>query len=133
MNINNLSSDQLVDSLLNKGLDAASLRGKTIANNIANVNTKGYKREYVDFEDTLKQNMDNLQLKTTNSKHMNDGNGYGQITLKTDNSSSMNADGNNVDIDNEMTNLAANNLMYDALITQVNNRLSMEQYVIEGK
>lgn len=133
MNVNNLAKDQLVYNLLKNALDASSLRGKVIANNIANINTKGYKREYVNFEDTLKENMDNLQLKTTDDKHINDGNDFGEISLQTDNSSSMNSDGNNVDIDNEMTNLAANNLMYNALITQANNRLSMEKYVIEGK
>jgi flagellar basal-body rod protein FlgB len=44
----------------------------------------------------------------------------------------MREDGNNVNIDSEMTNQAANSLMYNALITQINNRLSNTRTVING-
>ena len=133
LNIQNMSKDQVVFNLLKKGLDASALRSKATANNIANINTKGYKREYVSFEDSLKQNMDNLNLKTDDEKHIQDGSEYGEVKAETDNSSSMREDGNNVDIDNEMVNSAANTLMYNALITQMNSRLAMEKTVINGK
>ncbi|MBC2582123.1 flagellar basal body rod protein FlgB [Clostridium sp. DJ247] len=133
MNINNKTVDQVTYNLLKKGLNASSLRSKAIANNVANINTKGYKRQYVTFEDTLKQNMDNIELKTTSSKHMNDTAEYGDIKLHTDNATSMRQDSNNVDIDKEMVDEAANTLMYNALITQVNSRLSMEKYVVNGR
>jgi flagellar basal-body rod protein FlgB len=46
----------------------------------------------------------------------------------------MRLDGNNVDIDNEMTNLAANTILYNTLINQANSRISMRRYVInEGR
>jgi flagellar basal-body rod protein FlgB len=44
----------------------------------------------------------------------------------------MNSDGNNVDIDTEMANQAKNTLMYEALISQANNRISSEKLVING-
>jgi flagellar basal-body rod protein FlgB len=101
--------------LTKKALDISSLRGKVIANNIANVNTKGYKRYYVNFED-------NLNSETA------------KIQVKQDSSTSMNEDGNNVDIDSEMVDQASNNLMYNALISDINTRLSIQSYVIkEGK
>lgn len=133
MNVKNMSEDQLTYNLLKKSLDATSLRSKAIASNISNINTKDYKRKYVTFEDSLKQSVDDLELKTTDEKHLNYGSEYGEIKMETDNSSSMREDGNNVDIDNEMVNEAANTLMYNALINQVNSRLSMEKYVIDGK
>lgn len=40
--------DSLIN-LLQKGLEGASLRQETLINNIANVNTPGYKRADVDF------------------------------------------------------------------------------------
>ena len=40
-------------NLMKSGLNAAQLRSKTIANNIANINTPNYKRKYVKFEETL--------------------------------------------------------------------------------
>lgn len=133
MNIQNMSKDELVNNLLRKGLDASSLRSKAISNNIANINTKGYKRQYVSFEESLKQNMDDLNLKTDDDKHIQDGSEYGEVKTETDNSSSMREDGNNVDIDNETVNQAANTLMYNALITQANSRLAMERYVVNGR
>jgi len=133
VNIQNMSKDELVNNLLRKGLDASSLRSKAISNNIANINTKGYKRQYVSFEESLKQNMDDLNLKTDDDKHIQDGSEYGEVKTETDNSSSMREDGNNVDIDNETVNQAANTLMYNALITQANSRLAMERYVVNGR
>ena len=50
METGNLSSSSQTYKLLQKALDASSLRSKTSANNIANVNTKGYKKYYVTFE-----------------------------------------------------------------------------------
>lgn len=42
-----------VTSLLERGLDATTLRGKVIANNLANVNTPGFRRSTVEFESLL--------------------------------------------------------------------------------
>ncbi|XOQ58610.1 MAG: hypothetical protein ACFWUI_02650 [Clostridium sp.] len=44
----------------------------------------------------------------------------------------MREDGNNVDIDIETVNQAANELMYNSLITLENNKLSMLSNVING-
>lgn len=129
--MNNTSMDLKVYDLLKKSLDASSIRGKVIANNIANVNTNGYKKYTVSFEETLRDNMDKLELKNEDGKHMKLRE-QGEITVKKDESTSVRADGNNVDIENEMANQAANTLMYNALITQVNNRLNNTRYVING-
>ena len=45
--------------LMKMGLDATELRNRTIANNIVNINTPNYKRKYVTFEDSLKNEMVN--------------------------------------------------------------------------
>jgi flagellar basal-body rod protein FlgB len=127
-----LSKNELVYDLLKKSLDASSLRSKVIANNIANLNTQGFKRSYVTFEDTLKESSDNLGLETTDDKHIENGNEFGEAKVMVDESSSTRQDGNNVDIDNEMVNQASNDLMYNALISQVNTRLSVTKYIIDG-
>ncbi|MDU2158587.1 flagellar basal body protein, partial [Clostridium sp.] len=49
MNINNDSSMQFIKL----GLDASALREKVIANNMANINTKEFKKSYVSFEENL--------------------------------------------------------------------------------
>lgn len=132
MNIDNSSLDSNVYNLIKKSLDASSLRSKVSANNIANINTKGYKSYYVSFEDTLKNNIDELALKATDPKHINDVPQSGDITVKQDTTTAMNQDGNNVDIDNEMVNQAANSLMYNAMVTEINNKLTNTRYVING-
>ncbi|WP_404814542.1 flagellar basal body rod protein FlgB [Clostridium estertheticum] len=132
MNIIGSSTSGDTYSLLKKSMDASALRSKVSANNIANINTKNYKGLYVTFEETLKDNMAADTMKTDNSKDIQAGNSNGQITVNRDESTSARQDGNNVDIDLEMTNQAANTLMYAALVSQVNSKISLTSYVIGG-
>lgn len=130
--MNGSSISENTYNLLKKSMDASALRSKVIANNIANINTKGYKKLYVTFEETLNDNMGKNILKTDNNKHMQTGSANSSITVQRDESTSMRQDGNNVDIDLEMTNQAANTLMYDALVKQVNSKMSLTSYIIRG-
>ncbi|ABK61504.1 flagellar basal body rod protein FlgB [Clostridium novyi] len=132
MKIGHISKNTQSYNLIKQALNATSKRKNVINNNISNINTKGYKRSYVTFEDTLKKSKDNLELKTTNEKHIDINKKFGEISVKKDESDSMKMDGNNVDIDNEMTNLAANTLEYNALITTLNSALATKRYIING-
>lgn len=100
--------------LIKVGLDATNLRSKTIANNIANINTAGYKRRYVEFEENLKR----AQIK---------------FEEKVDKESEIRMDGNNVDIEKEKVDQAETSLQYNALITLANNKISMTKSVISGR
>jgi len=132
MEVNNLSNNSNSYDLLKKGLDAATTRGKVIANNISNINTAGFKRSYVNFEDSLNNSISDMQLKKTDPKHI-DAATSGDIQTLKDNTSSMKADGNNVDIDTEMVDQSTNSLMYNALVSQINSKLSLTNYIISGK
>lgn len=105
-----------VYELIKTSLDATELRGKTIANNIANVNTPDYKRKYVSFEETL--NKVGEQPK---------------IEVKEDKGTSVRTDGNNVDLENEKVNQAANSLMYNGLVSITTTKLAMAKSVITGR
>lgn len=118
--------------LIKEGLDAASVRSKAIANNIANINTKDYKRDVVSFEENLKNETMKLSLKKTNPKHFGDSNGEGNITVSKDMTTSMRSDGNNVDLDIEKTNQAANQLKYNALVEMASGKLNNLNLVIRG-
>ena len=120
-------------NLMKEGIKAATIRGKAISNNIANINTKNYKRFNVIFEENInKRENSNLNLKTTNERHLKDSDTIGNITVKKDESTSMRTDGNNVDLDIEKVNQAANSLKYNALIQKANGKLSNIKYVISG-
>ena len=118
-------------SFIKQGLDASSLRSKVIANNISNINTAGYKKFKVTFEENLKSD-GKLDVNKTRNKHMDINNSQSTISVVKDESSSMREDGNNVDLDLEKVNQAANTLMYNTLITQANNKLTQSNYVISG-
>lgn len=119
--------------LVKEGIKASTVRGKAISNNMANINTKGYKRFNVVFEENL-NNIDEttLKMKKTNVKHFSNEEQNGNITVERDESTSMRTDGNNVDLDVEKVNQAANTLKYNALIQQANGKISNLKYVIGG-
>ncbi len=101
-----------------KSLDAGMLRGRVIANNIANVTTPGYKRVEVSFEKQLRKALDRTRLKgmKTDSKHLDIG--RKDITrvkprAYRPNDPTLPSGVNNVDIDTEMAKLAENQLMYN--------------------
>ena len=123
--------------LLKRSLDASWLRNKVISNNIANVDTPGYKGQKVQFEEFLSQAIDNkaVQGVITNEKHIPIGAGsIGRLNAKvvTDNSTSMRLDGNNVDIESEMAQMAKNNIMYNALIQKISGEFSKLRTAING-
>lgn len=131
MRVSNSGIDRQVYDLIKNDLDATSTRGKVIANNMANINTANYKRFDVVFKSEL-NNSEDLKMKVTNSKHVTDEGSENGVKVTQDTSTSMRADGNNVDLDVEKSNQAANSLLYNALITCANNKLSATRSVITG-
>lgn len=129
MSMVRIDSDTYTYNLIKRGLDVSSLRGKVIANNMANINTANYKRLNVSFEDTLRD-----VTKEISKTGYVDGDklDFGSIRVDKDTTSSMRSDGNNVDLDIEKANQAANTLLYNALVTEANNKLNMTKYVITG-
>lgn len=125
-----------VFTVLKKGLDAGSLRQKVIANNIANINTPNFKKSAVVFESLLKKALGNESLKliTSDPKHIGRSAPLTELKpeVKVNETTSMRTDGNNVDIDEEMTNLAANQIQYQAAARQLSDRYSLLGYVITG-
>ena len=123
--------------VLEKALSASSLRHKTISNNIANVNTPKFKRSEVLFEDILQQKMSGTQqldLAKTNEKHISTQSQALAPTMRMVADNSFRTDGNNVDIDIEMANMAKNSIYYDALAQQLSRYFTTLKSVIkEGR
>lgn len=112
-------------NVLDKAADASWLRNEVIANNIANDDTPGYKRQDVAFEDQLKQAMKNSRYQSTDEKIENLTTGSLKAKTYTDSSAySYRLDGNNVDIDTENVELASNQLKYNAVMQSVNEEFS---------
>ena len=135
-------SNKIADGLkiLEKSLDAAWLRNDAISQNIANVDTPGYKRKTVAFEEYLKSALDGRSLKgiTTDKRHIPiGGDKIDSVNIKVseDNSSlSVRLDGNNVDIESEMASLAKNSIKYNTLVQSLNTGFNRLKSVIsEGR
>ena len=107
-------------NVLDKAADAAWLRNEAISNNIANVDTPGYKRQDVDFETEFRRALKYSKYTSMDEKVS----GAADKSLKprtyTDYSGfSYRLDGNNVDIENENVMLAENQLRYQGLIDSI--------------
>lgn len=125
---------------IKKALDGAMLRQKALSQNIANVDTPGYKRADVTFEDELKaalEKSDQLPLKITDNKHIpNTPLSAQDVFPQTiiDNDTFMRNDINNVDIDKETSELTENNMLYNSMVQIVDNKLrNLRNVIREGK
>lgn len=125
--------------VLEKALDAAWLKNEAISNNIANVNTPGYKKSVVRFEEQLAYAASEFKIGSLkkDKDFLPIGNDVRDIPAPEviqDTFTSARQDGNNVDIDVEMAELAKNTIKYNALITQISKQFgSIKMAINEGR
>ncbi|MDC3416401.1 flagellar basal body rod protein FlgB [Aquibacillus salsiterrae] len=119
---------------LERSLDFAALKNKTISNNIANADTPNYKAKQVVFKDVLENQRTSFEAKRTNPKHISfqQSNSSNSFKIVTNNSTTYNHNGNSVDIDKEMTDLAENQIYYQSLVDRLNGKFSSLETVIRG-
>lgn len=98
---------------LERALQGAAMRQAAIAENLANVNTPGYRRKEVAFEDALQQAFTDGRRDAIEAVAP-------QATVDAD--APMRADGNSVDVDTEAAAQAANGLMYESVATVLKAR-----------
>lgn len=140
------------ESVLERALDAASLRQQVVSNNLANANTPGFKASHVAFESFLSAALEDgagpapdLQPVATQPGHIGVPAGMSAMRLQDpiaavqpvvqrETGTTARNDGNNVDLEQEMTTLTANSLLYSALISQVNSRFQwLRTAIFEGR
>jgi flagellar basal-body rod protein FlgB len=110
-----------------KMMDVSAMRHAAIASNIANVSTPGYKRMQLstDFEEELR-----TRIEARASSEI------AAIEPRTEIdqlSPSTRADGNNVQIDQEMLELSKNNLNFSALTDFASSSLKQLRVAITGR
>ena len=112
-------------NVLDKAADASWIRENAIANNVANVDTPGYKRQDVDFQDILERELKSTKYKSLQEAVDNVPLNRLESKIYTDYESfSYRLDGNNVDIDTENVELASEQLRYQTLTTAVTQDFS---------
>ena len=115
-----------VSSLLFKQLAFKSEQQKVISSNIANIDTPGYKTKQLTFSDELKRSSvdstQQLQLVVTNKNHIqieSSSKIKHPYTISEVKGLDEQNDGNNVNLDTQMSNMAQNSVMFQAIQSSI--------------
>ena len=118
---------------LQKSLDLRAQKQQVIAGNIANAETPGYSARKLNFEANLRKAISNPEMAghKTNAKHFPIGSSgisrvQGTITKQV--SPNSLGDGNSVSVDDEMFDLAENQLLYEAGSQILKKKFSMLKF-----
>jgi len=131
-----MKASSVSETLFNH-LNFRAERQKVISSNIANINTPNYKTKELSFESQLqeKNRQKDLQLVTTHQNHMKE---------PVDNSKKINTklyevenlqeqnDGNNVNLDTQMSEMAKNSTIFQALQASIRKDVTFFTSVIDA-
>jgi flagellar basal-body rod protein FlgB len=116
-------------NLASKAMDGLSFRRNVISQNVANVDTPGYHALELNFESALNNSMNSspkLTMVRTNVGHqLSDSDSSGAYQARLRSGGTERADGNNVDIDQELMQMTETGIRYDALSTAVSKKLNL--------
>ena len=136
--------DDLTTSVLTAAMSGYSARNTAIANNIANADTPGYKRVDVSFESALADAVDadrdapderrrgghlRARRHATSRREIDE---VAPNVLATD-TTTMRVDGSNVDPDDEMARLSANQLASQTVVSLLDKRFNQFRTAITGR
>ena len=109
--------------LISRLINATTVRQRVISQNVANVNTPGYRRQEVNFEDRLRDAL----------KH-HDVEGAMEVEPEMRQTAGLaeRSDGNNVDIDMEMGQLTKNSILFETYSQILATKLGMLRSAISG-
>lgn len=119
-----MSKTNTIVELLEAGLRAESLRQKAIANNVANLQTPGYRRVDVKFEELLAKALDSP----------------GEVDLKEiepqmyqPNQTPVKSNGNDVNLETEVGQMVKNTLRHKAYIRLLTKKYDQMEMAIDAK
>lgn len=121
-------------STLENALNYSSTKQKVISQNISNADTPNYKAKNASFRNELQNAVGNsMETRRSDVRHFDfKGQSSNGIAITTNQNTSYNNNGNNVDIDKEMADLATNQIYYNALIERISGKFQTLQSVIRG-
>lgn len=120
-------------SNLESGLTYAAVKQKTIAQNIANVDTPNYKAKDVSFKQMLSEaTTNNLSANKTDTKHIDFQAETTTPGVYSYSNLNYRQNGNGVDMDKEQASLAENSIYYNALVERVSSKYNTLQTVLKG-
>ena len=120
--------------LTQKTLDVSWAKQKIALDNIANVDTPGYKAKYVLFEDELRKKLSRFEGKErVKNSEIRATIRDSRMRVTQRDEESIRADGNNVNLDVEELEIVRNNYQYQYALRQISDQFSRLRVAIEGR
>jgi len=111
-------------SLTERVLDYLWGRQTLTLNNIANVDTPGFKSQYMTFEEEMANRIRNAAVRSTPSVEVANAIDSSGATLQTTWAESSRLDGNNVDMDQEQVDLVRTAYEYQHMVSSISNDIN---------
>ncbi|RCK71978.1 MAG: Flagellar basal-body rod protein FlgB [Anaerolineae bacterium] len=118
---------------LKSALDGLSVQQEVIGQNISNVDTPGYRAQKADFRATLRRilNQDGkVVMQTTHKAHLSSTRPVDSVQISLREGGALRADGNNVDIDVELTQMTETVIQYQALSQLISRKFAGIKQII---
>jgi flagellar basal-body rod protein FlgB len=124
---------------LERSLDIRLTRHNVLSGNLANIDTPGYRPKDIDFRAAMAslsgaEGSAPTSLQETDERHLPVGGGAGgstgDVALTEASGSSPTLDGNRVDLDRTMAQMAANGMQYGASARSAAKKLAILRYVV---
>jgi flagellar basal-body rod protein FlgB len=127
------------DRIQMESLSQRNKRHEVITSNIANAETPGYRAFGYDFEKQLQdltKSSQSVGVKTSDPRHLKNQFTNADGTMKPDvyvrPTESVDEDGNTVDMDVEMAQLAKNQILFRTAVETLNRKIGTLKYAING-
>lgn len=135
--ISNLFS--FTDRLQMESMNQRLVRNNVLSANVANAETPGFRALGYDFEKELQALSGDeaaMPLKVSDSKHFRNpttsANGTAEAQVFIRPTESIGNDGNSVDLDVEMAQMAQNQILYRTTVEIINRKVGTLRYAING-
>ncbi len=128
--------DSITSALYQKALDGTWQRQKATSNNIANSETPGYKAVKVNFEDSLKAEINKLKTTGSSTAFLDKMESIESIENSKisvyEGATSSRLDENNVDLESENIDMSKSVLQYYYLVRGFSDSYSRLKYAVNG-
>jgi flagellar basal-body rod protein FlgB len=122
--------DDATIDLLRGSLGRSATRASVVTSNLVNLDTPGYQALRADFPATLGRAQAELEIERTHPSHLGPSPDADPPVLTRAPVTRLRADGNSVDVDVEMTALAALQGQYNAAARLVQRRFALLRYTV---